>query len=278
MCRDVGGIQAQIMSAAELQVWTRRPHTTRAEIHSALWDRRTLVKTTCMRLTLHLLPAEDFSLYMTALKSTALTSLQGHLARIGAKPSHARTMIEAVMDALRDGPKTQQELIACARKVADRSMRRWLKYSWSALRPAIVEGLICYGPPRGTEVTFVRVDQWLPRQPTVDEDEARRELLRRFLAAFGPATPRDFMKWSGIRAPEAKRAWTSLEDADELAPVSVDGASQWLLRRDLRTLADGALDAGSLRLLPSFDPFLLAHATKDHLVEGARCEARVRAI
>lgn len=267
VCRDVGGIQAQVMSAAELQVWTRRQHSTRAEIQAALWDRRTLVKTTCMRLTLHLLPATDFHLYMTALKSSAQTAMYGHLARVGGGRKHAATMIAAVMDALADGPKTQQELIACAKAVADPSMRKWLRFSWSALRPAIVEGLICYGPPRGNEVAFVRVDQWLPRPRAIDEGEARRELVRRFLAAFGPATVRDFMKWSGIKALEARRAWTSLEDGDELAPVAVDGASQWLLGRDLPALTDRAPDAGSLRLLPSFDPFLLAHATKDHLVE-----------
>lgn len=267
VCRDVGGIQAQVMSAAEQQVWTRRQQSTRAEIQKALWEQRALVKTTCMRLTLHLLPATDFHVYMTALKSSAQTTMYGHLARVGAGPKHAAKMIAAVMDALADGPKTQRELIACAKAVADASMRKWLRFSWSALRPAIVEGLICYGPPQGNEVTFVRVDQWLPRPPKTDADEARRELVRRFLAAFGPATVRDFMKWSGIKAAEARRAWTSLEDGDELAPVSVDGASQWLLGRDLPALTDRAPDAGSLRLLPSFDPFLLAHATKDHLVE-----------
>lgn len=260
----MGGVQAQLMSAAEMQLWTRRRSSTRAGIQSALWEERALVKTTCMRLTLHLLAAADFPLYMTALKSSSLATMYGHLARAGAGRKHATKMIATVMDALADGAKTQRDLIARAKNAADPSMRRWLQYPWMALRPAIIEGLICYGPPRGNEVTFVRVDHWLPRPRKLDEDEARRELIRRFLGAFGPATVRDFMKWSGIKAAEARRAWTSLDD--ELAAVSVDGATQWLLRRDLPALADHAPD-GSLRLLPSFDPFLLAHATKDHLID-----------
>ncbi|MBI3401358.1 MAG: AlkZ family DNA glycosylase [Acidobacteria bacterium] len=264
MCRDIGGVQAQLMSAAEQQLWTRRQRSTRAEIQKALWEQRALVKTTCMRLTLHLLPAADYHLYMAALKSSALAAMYGHLARVGGGTKHAATMIAAVMDALADGPKTQQELIACAKSAADPAMRKWLQYSWTALRPAIIEGLICYGPPRGNEVTFVRVDAWLPRARPIAEDNARRELVRRFLAAYGPATVRDFMKWSGIKAAEARRVWTSLED--ELAAVSVDGVSQSVLRRDLPALVNHAPD-GSLRLLPSFDPFLLAHATKDHLID-----------
>ncbi len=252
------------MSAAEQQLWTRRQHSTRGEIQSALWEERALVKTTCMRRTLHLLTAEDFHLYMTALKSSSMETMYSHLARLGGGPKHAATMIASVMEALADGPRTQQELIACAKRAAAPSMRKWLQYSWSALRPAIIEALIVYGPPRGNEVTFVRVDQWLRKSRVIDDEDARRELVRRFLSAFGPATVLDFMKWSGIRAAEARRTWTSLED--ELATVSIDGVSQWVLRGDLAALVESAPD-GSLRLLPHFDPFLLAHATKDHLVE-----------
>jgi hypothetical protein len=264
VCRDIAGVQAQVMSAAEQQLWTRRQHSTRAEIQSSLWEKRTLVKTTCMRRTLHFLTAEDFQLYMTALKSSSMETMYGHLARLGAGPKHAAAMIATVMDALADGPRTQQELIASSKRAAAPSMRKWLRFAWSALRPAIIEALIVYGPPRGNEVTFVRVDQWLPRARPIGEEEARRELARRFLSAFGPATVLDFMKWSGIRAGEARRAWTSLED--ELATVSIDGASQSLLRRDLAALA-GHAPEGSLRLLPNFDPFLLAHAKKDHLID-----------
>ena len=264
VCRDIGGVQAQVMSAAEQQLWTRRQRSTRAEIQAALWEERALVKTTCMRRTLHLLTAEDFPLYMTALRSSSMETMYSHLARLGAGPKHATTMIAAVMEALADGPKTQRELIAHAKGAAAPSMRKWLQYSWSALRPAIIEALIVYGPPRGNEVTFVRADQWLARPRRIDDEDARRELVRRFLSAFGPATVLDFMKWSGIRAAEARRTWASLED--ELATVSIDGVSQSVLRRDLAALIDHASD-GSLRLLPNFDPFLLAHATKDHLVE-----------
>jgi uncharacterized protein YcaQ len=264
VCRDIAGVQAQVMSAAEQQIWTRRQQSTRAEIQAALWETRALIKTTCMRRTLHVLAADDFHLYTTALKSSSMATMHGHLARLGGGPNHAESMIRAVMEALADGPRTQQELIARAKSAAKPAMRKWLQYSWSALRPAIIEALIIYGPPRGNEVTFVRVDQWLGRPRKIDEEDARRELVRRFLAAFGPATVRDFMKWSGIKAAEARRAWTSLDD--ELAEVSVDGAPQSVLSRDLAELADHAPD-GSLRLLPSFDPFLLAHATKDHLID-----------
>jgi uncharacterized protein YcaQ len=266
VCRDTTGIQAQVQSAAELAIWTRRRQTTRDDVRRALWDTREIVKTSAMRLTLHLIPARDLPIYIAALKPMATGTLQRWQARIGATPSHVRAMVEAVVDSLGDEPRTQQQLIARAKKTASKAMRSWLDHAWSAVRPAVIEGLIVYGPPRGAEATFVRVDKWLGKRPAVGVDEARLELLRRFLSAFGPATPHDFAKWSGIRTSEAKRVVESA--ADELAHVSVDGAPGWIMRKDVAALTRSELDPDAVMLLGAFDSFLLAHATKEHLVDA----------
>jgi uncharacterized protein YcaQ len=265
VCRDVGGIQAQVMSAAELSLWTRRRATRREDVQAALWQRRDLVKTTVMRRTLHLIPAADFQVYIQAMKSWSMGQTLNLLKRIGAGPKHVDTMIATVMEALADGPKTQQDLLARAKTRAGRGMRRWLQFAWSAMRPAILEGLVCYGPPKGPETTFVRVDQWLPKQKAVAEAPARIELATRFLAAFGPATHRDFSKWSGLSTSDTRQVFDRL--AGLVEPVSVEGASAFILRRDREVLADAALGREP-RLLPSFDTFLLAHAAKDHLLDA----------
>jgi Winged helix DNA-binding domain len=222
------------------------------------------VKTTSMRRTLHLLPARDFPVYIAAMQAWSMGQTSNLLRRIGASTKHVDTMIAVVMDALADGPKTQQDLLARAKTKASKGMRRWLQYAWSAMRPAILQGLIVYGEPRGAEATFVRVDQWLPKQKTVDPADAQTELATRYLAAFGPATHRDFSKWSGLPTSVTKPLFERLGQA--IQRVSVDGEHSFVLRRDLAELAAATLDP-SPTLLPSFDTFLLAHSTKDHLVE-----------
>jgi uncharacterized protein YcaQ len=264
--RDTAGIQAQVMSSAEMAIWTRRRSTTREEIHAALWERREVVKTSAMRLTLHLIPARDLPIYIAAMRPSSMATLQRWHARIGAKPDHVRAMIDSVVEALADGPRTQQELIARAKRQAGKGVRAWLDHAWSAVRPAVIEGAIVYGPPRGAEATFVRADTWLGGQPAVDVSQARAELLRRFLSAFGPATAQDFSKWSGIRTSDAKHVLEGLRA--ELVQVSVDGAPGWIRRADLKALASGGLDGSAVRLLGAFDSFLLAHATKAHLVDA----------
>jgi uncharacterized protein YcaQ len=264
--RDAAGIQAQVQSAAEMAIWTRRRQTKRDDVRRALWETRELVKTSAMRLTLHVIPAADLAIYIEAMRPTSRAVLARWQGRLKITATHVRLMIETVLDALADGSLPQQELVARAKRRAPKGMRAWLDHAWSAVRPAVVEGAIVYGPPRGAEATFVRVDRWLGRQPEITVDAARAELLRRFLRAFGPATAHDFAKWSGMRVTDTRTAMAAL--APELTPVSVDGGAGWILSADDGLLTRGKLDADAIRLLGPFDSFLLAHATTEHLVDA----------
>jgi hypothetical protein len=193
-----------------------------------------------------------------------MSQTENLLKRIGASPKHVDTMIDVVMDALADGPKTQQDLLARAKLKASKGMRVWLQYAWSAMRPAILQGLIVYAEPRDGEAMFVRVDQWLTNQKKIDPADAQLELATRYLMAFGPATHRDFSKWSGLPTSVTKPLFDQLDRAIE--PVTVEGERSFVLRSDVAELS-AARPTSAPTLLPSFDTFLLAHAVKDHLVE-----------
>src|SRR5437762_4369300 len=245
VCSDVCGIQAQVMSAAELALWTRIRDVSRGQIRDALWERRTLVKTSLMRQTLHLVTAKEFAVYITALRRSRMAMLHRIFARLRVSPAEVKQLTGLAVDALAAGPLAQRELVDRIKPKVSKRVKLWLKYAWSASRPALVEGLVCYGPPRGAEVTLVRTDQWLPSQPKPDEETAKRTILRRFLAAYGPATVRDFSKWSGIGAAEAKQAWDGA--AAELRTVTVEGETASILKSDVDALAGSRLDDRSVR-------------------------------
>jgi uncharacterized protein YcaQ len=267
--KNVCGIQAQVMSAAELALWARVQDLTRAEIQSALYESRTLVKTSAMRGTLHLLPTADFSIYISALKKSRLRDMRRVMSRSGVTEKEADRVTEAVVEALRSGVMTRRELTGriLSLKLVSKKAQAWFEQGWwGVVRQAMVEGLICYGPDQGQDVTLVHVDQWFMKQEEVAEQEAQRLLLRRYLSAYGPATLRDFSKWTGIPTKEVKPAWKSLED--ELVAVSVADQTRWILREDYDHLRNSRLSGHSLRLLPNFDPYMLAHAEKDHLVDA----------
>ncbi|WP_158566415.1 DNA glycosylase AlkZ-like family protein [Micromonospora craterilacus] len=110
--------------------------------------------------------------------------------------------------------------------------------------------------------TLVRVTD----PPQVDPDEARRELLRRFLGALGPATVQGFARWAGLSIVDSRESWRAL--TDELVEVTVAGqGGPAILDADRAALID-APQAGGVRLLPPGDPYLLA-ADRELLVPVA---------
>lgn len=266
--QNVCGMQAQLQPAAEMQLWARLHDLTRADIQASLYKSRALVKTSLMRQTLHLIPAADFSLYICALKRSRVEALHKIMSRFSITPKDTEAMTQSIVEALRAGPMTQPELTAQIIPTVGKRLKKYLDLAWGIqmFRLALVEGLICYGPERGKKATFVRVDQWLPKQKAVDEHEAKQIVLRRYLRAYGPATLQDFFKWAGMPMQEARAAWQSLKE--ELAEVNVEEKKMWILREDQRRLANSELDGQILRLLPHFDPYLLGHADKNHVVDA----------
>jgi len=66
---------------------------------------------------------------------------------------------------------------------------------------------------------------------------------------------------------ETTPVWNSM--ADELREVPIDGRKFSVLREDYDALASAKLNETLLRLLPGFDPYLLAHVEKGHLVDDS---------
>ncbi len=270
VCQSICGVQSQVMGAAQMALWARTRGLTRADIHSALWKSRTLVKTSCMRGTLHLLAAADFPIYISALKTSRARQTLAIMARYGVTQKESCRVMEAVVEALHAGPMTRRELTKriLSLKIFGKKAKAWFEQSWwGVVRQAVAEGLVCYGPDRGQEVTLVRVDQWLPELRQVSEVEAQQVLLRRYLSAYGPATLRDFSKWTSFSIPEAKAVGEYLRE--DLVEVTIDDRKGWILREDYDRLTDSYLGKQILRLLPSFDPYMLAHVDKNHLVDSS---------
>ena len=264
VCADVCGVQAQVMSSAQLALWARVPNVTRAAINSALWEKRALVKTSCMRQTLHLLPAADFSTFITAERDSRMAGILRIMARFGIAPREVEPMNRAVMDALANGPLTLQQLAAAVKPKLNKKLRTWMGEMWNGFRPAIAEGLICYGPSRGAEATLVRVDQWLPRQKQISVDKAQTTLFHRYLQAYGPATLQDFSRWSGVSMSRVTQLRELLHD---VVQFDVEQSHLLLPAKDYEDLKNSGLEGMNVRLLPGFDSYLLGHAIKDHLVE-----------
>jgi hypothetical protein len=268
LCRDICGLQAQVMAAAWLQLWARNHALTREEMERPLWRERTLVKTSLMRQTLHIIPADEFHLYISALRSCRVAQALRVMARCGIDREEGESLTPLIMDALSSGPLGRGAIAAAIRPKVSRRVHGFMEKSWSHVRVPIAEGLICYGSGENSEVTFIRVDQWLPHLKTkaIPAAEAQCAVMRKYLRAYGPATWQDFSHWSGIPMQELKPLPAMLEA--ELAEIPGEKKSGFLLREDAARLKRSAAKEAGIRLLPLFDPYLLAHRDKDHLLSA----------
>ena len=258
----IGGAQAQVMSAAELQLAVR----SRAkvdDVRAALWSDRTLVKTWLVRGTLHLIPSADLPIYSAAMRN--LTWTPGWFKWLRMSERELDALVAAMGDALSDEPMTKEELTARVGQGRPRRIREAISGSWgSLLKPAARRGLLAFGPSRGTNVTLVNPRHWLRGWKEVDADDATAELARRYLRAYGPATKKDFVRWFGYLRRGRVDPWPAL--AGELVDVDVEGTRLQLLAKDVRALAKTA-PAPTVQLLPPFDPYLMGHSSRDHLFD-----------
>ena len=256
----VCGIHAQVMAAAELSLGIRLADITKREVQAALWEQRRLIKTYGIRGTIHLFPTAELPLWMAALSTRDAEDTQ-RLTRLGVDAAQLETLVQGIGAVLDGQGRTLRQLDG----EIERRLGAWateqVGAAWTngwprwrmALGAAATRGLLCYGPPQGTEVTFVRPDQWAGPWRAVDPQAALAEVFRRYLHAYGPATPRDFAQWFAIPLPPARAVAATL--ADELVEVDVEGDQGFLLAADVGAIGPDAPE--SVHLLPHFDCYMI---------------------
>lgn len=280
---DMGGAQAQVISAAESSLWARTADLTTDDIARALWEDRSLARAWAMRRTLFLLPARDLAIFLRGSARRAEKELRWMRNR-GVPGEELDRAIAATLDAL-DSPRTSDDL---AREIADRNRgtvrRRPTGGGWGNRRPipwvrlgsvnvpvgyllhlAGARGDVCSGPGVGSRSTYVRADAWIPHYRSVSQSRAEGELLRRYLRSFGPARPEDFVAWTRVRLRDAREIWATI--APELVEVRTPARQAWLLREDVEDLLSDPPSDDETRLLPHFDSYLLGHDERAHLAE-----------
>lgn len=253
-----GGIQAQVMSAAELAVCTRVEGLSPQDIRSALWQERTLVKTWAMRGTLHLLSAQELPLYVAARDWHVAPAWSNYFAEFGLiTPAQQESFLSAIPHVLEQGPLTRQQLAeAVARHTGISHVRDFiLAANWgSPLKPSAYCGYLCFGPSQGQNVTFVNPKTWIGTWQSIEPEQALKHIVGLYLRAYGPATPEDFARWWGGTVTQARKLFKSM--SNELEEVEIEGWQAFALCSTIEPIQ--RLDGSeTLHFLPLFDAYTI---------------------
>ncbi|MFJ7075040.1 winged helix DNA-binding domain-containing protein [Streptomyces sp. NPDC098781] len=262
------GAHAQVLSAAEVSVGVRAAGVTRAEVRAALWEDRSLVKTFGPRGTVHLLPAAELPLWCAALTAIP-TGPSPFPPDIRVTPEQAEQIVAAIGDALEGVCLTVDELgeevVARTGAWAGDLVMPAFQDLWPRWRQVMhragQSGALCFGPNRGRKVTYTRPPSFDP----LPGRAALRELVRRYLGAYGPATPQNFAKWLAASPGWAASLFAELAAAGEIEEVAFEGAAGWV------TAGDAEFPRGrvrGVRLLPYFDAYAIAAQPRESLFPG----------
>jgi hypothetical protein len=233
-------LQAQYSPSPYIALWSRLEEFRKERLTHAL-ERRRVVKASLFRITLHIVSARDYPHFAAAwLRAAQETTPRVTSATIA---ELSRTVNAAAMKA----PITHEELEALASEGLG-----GFRWRTRTLAPLV------HLPPSGTwrfhgRPQLVAMKRWLDVELPSREDGAER-LVRSYLAAFGPATQNDLLRFAGVRAGDVRPGLERLElrtFRDERGRVLLDLPGAPLPAPDV---------PAPVRFLPKWDSSLLAYA------------------
>jgi hypothetical protein len=260
------GVQAQLPSAMELALRARVKNLTVEDIGASRVEDRTLVRTWCMRGSLHLLAADDLDWQLsTVAPAVRRSSWRWFERKHGLDREYVSQILDEAHQVLRtNGPTSRTELMQA---VAAKYGPQAIPAAAGVVQLNGLLGRVCFGPDHGADPTYVALEEWLGRSVAVSDSARYEKLARRYLQGYGPAAPRDLAAWWGCPLGEAKKAWASLEQ--ELTVLTVEGQPVWQRASPPPDAHDAPSQDRVVRLVPAFDQYLLGYDVRDFAVPAA---------
>jgi hypothetical protein len=244
------GLQAQWPPSPYLGLWSRVEAFRPEELVRAI-RRRHVVKATLMRTTLHLVTASDYLAYAGIYRASRIRALQRQLEALGEHADFAADG-ERLAAFAAEQPRSRPELLALLGRPKLRIEDRmpWLVWYGLSAQAGLVNGpesSVWRSHTAGG--TFVPAREWLGAEGGADA----AHLVRRYLAAFGPASRADVARWTGMARSVVDRGFAGLQ----LRTFRDEGG------RELVDLPRAPLPPpethAPARLLPRFDNLVLSH-------------------
>ena len=259
-----------------LSVHVRSEGVLPADIERELYEDRVLVRMLGMRRTLFVVPRDLVPVVQAACTRTIAARERRRLeqwiaeneisTRPGAWVTRAST---AALRALESQGEAFSSDLAQTVPMLGRRLRLGIGTKFEATQSAAarilpvlaMEGRVFRGRPRGTWISpqyrWVPATTWLGGEvEELDPAVAQAELLRRWLASFGPGTETDIRWWTGWTAREARAALAAVPHAE----VDLGGGTGYALADDLEATETPEPSAA---LLPTLDPTTMGWKERD---------------
>ena len=248
-------LQAQLPRPPFIGLWTRVAGFRREDLTNALAD-RTVVRGTSLRGTLHLMTAADYVAFRGAIQPSLEAGLSVVRGRVNLTDLDAALALGR--EHFKKGPTPFEPLRDAIRKRFPKADERAMAYAVRLYVPLLqVPGEAVWGFEPSCDFTMAEL--WLKKPVSIEHARAH-DLVKRYLAAYGPAAPADAQTFLGLKGLR--------EVFEELRPKLVTFQDE--KKRELFDLPDAPRPSAStpapVRLLPEFDSLVLGHADRERIV------------
>ena len=247
------GMQAQWPPAPYVGLWSRVAGFKREQLERAL-VRGDVVKATVMRGTLHLVSRRDYGLLWELLHEKPFWADQDAVEH-GIR--HAQALRAMAPLTLGDAVAHLRETHGLEEQTARRA---WFVARVRAHLLHHHETALWRARP---EARYTALEE----PEAVDRAAAASEIVRRYLAAFGPASKADIARWGGLKVGDFAPALDGL-------PTYADERGRTLFDIPRAPLPDGDVVA-PVRFLPKWDNVLVGFADRSRILDEALKDAIV---
>lgn len=235
----LAAMQAQDAKAPYIGLWSRLDGFRKEQLTRA-YERKRVVRGTLFRVTIHLVSAADHAGFAAVMQGRWSDEFENW----GIPRDELAGRIHRLAES---GPFTLAEANRLTPELPER-------YRWRVrcLTPLV------HVPPAGTwgtvRVKAMTAERWLAASKPRPE-EAASLLVRRYLAAYGPASREDLLRFAGLRVKDVQSGFERL-DGRLLQVQTEDGRTLLDLKRAPRPSAD---TPAPVRFLPMWDHLLLGY-------------------
>lgn len=227
-----------------LSALARNPAFTIADFNQAIADRK-LVRIRAMRYSVHTFPTDLLAIAAAATKRLT-RKMNPYRKRL---EGHYDSLLSQLDAALADGPLPAVDIRTRIDPENELGELFNVFIGMAAADNRIVRTTTT-GTWRSDRYLYARWQDWLPDvdPDALDSSEAMHELVRRYVAAYGPVEIDDVKWWTG---------WNKGETLE-----AIDGI-------DLKQQGSALDDLDGVRLLPVWDVLLVAYRNRDRLFDPA---------
>lgn len=254
----LGAVQSQDYAAAKWALGMRLKGANDESLDRAFND-GAILRTHVMRPTWHFVAPADIR-WLLALTAARVKAILAHYdPRLGIDLSIHKRSRAVFSRALQGGQQLTRDELERALKAAGIELNN-LGLTHIVMH-AELDALICSGPRRGKQFTYMLLDERVPPAKALHRDEALAELIRRYFTSHGPAQVQDFVWWSGLTAADTKRGLDLVGSL--LDHENSDAKDYWFAAVDPAPMPQTAY------LLPNYDEYTIAYKDRSHFYDPA---------